>query len=218
MSKRIALAAAALALMTPAASEEVVSSPPYTVLVMLSYESPFVDDGRSSFAEFAFSVTFKDVRFHFDNQRPLPMLAFSIDGAEGKGTLTRHALNKVETGGKVVMPKVTKEPAKEFEAWLGITQGPWRKEWGKADPAILSPMPLQFRTSWGMDMMRWDYEVGHSYLEEVGLETFLVDWDKLRIGLPVTLEFPYKGSDPEDKGSWWIEFMPQKKKSAAPAP
>ena len=49
-----------------AAAAEVQSSPPYTIMVALSYESPFVDDGRSSFAEFAFSVTFRNVRFHYD--------------------------------------------------------------------------------------------------------------------------------------------------------
>jgi len=41
-------------------------SPPYTVVVALETTSPFVGDGRMTFAEFAFSATFKDVLFVFN--------------------------------------------------------------------------------------------------------------------------------------------------------
>jgi hypothetical protein len=76
--------------------------------------------------------------------------------------------------------------------------------------SVTHPLPLQFRTSWGRDMMAWDYEVGHSYLEEIGFEMVIVNWLDLWHGRPVTLEFPYVGAFPEDRGSWWIEFIPQK--------
>ena len=71
-------------------------------------------------------------------------------------------------------PRVTREPAKEFAARLKITPGPFRSEWLEGKEPIVIPMPLQFITSWGMDMMKWDYEEGHSYLGEEGIRLFLV--------------------------------------------
>lgn len=212
MRKRTAVAALAALLLTGAALGDEVVSPPYTVLVNLEYQSTYVDDGRSTFADFAFSVTFENVRFHFEKDQPLPSMAFRVEGGNrGKGILSRWALNKVETGGKAVMPKVSRAPQRDFEAWLGITPGPFRMEWGVPDEMLQFPMPLQFMTSWGMDMMKWDYEVGDAYLEEVGLEAFLVDWDLLSKGEPVSITLPYPGSYPEEKGNWWIEFIPKKK-------
>ncbi len=210
MVKSIGFSLLVLILLPMVVSGEERVSPPYTVLVMLEYQSPFVDDGRSSFADFAFSVTFENVRFYFDNRQSLPMSAFRIDGAKGKGILSRWALNKVETGGKIVFPKMIREPQRKFEAWLKIVPGPFRKEWGE-NLNMLSPLPLQFRTSWGKEMMKWDYVVGTSYLEEVGIEAFLVDWEELWHGHPVSVSLPFEGSFPEEKGNWLLEFIPQVK-------
>ncbi len=209
MGKRIVAVFLYLVFLSPVAAAESEISPPYTVMIALSYASPYVDDGRSSFADFAFSVSFKHVRFRFDPGQPLPMLGFHIMGGKGKGTLTRHTLNKVQTGCGTVIPKVTKAPDKEFDAWLSITPGPFHPEWMKGKQEMITPMPLQFMTSWGMDMMKWDYEEGHAYLGEEGIEVFIVDWASLSHGIPISLELPYPG-DPEAKGGWWIEFIPEK--------
>ena len=213
MSKGIIFAALA-ALLLPGAAQagEENISPPYTVVVMMEYQSPYVADGRSSFADFGITATFRNVRVSYLGDQPLFQMAFQVQGSDGKGVLSRWALNKVETGGKVVEPKVIKVPQQDFAAVLGVTPGPFREEWGKADKSILSPLPLQFRTDWGMDMMKWDYDVGDSYLEEEGLEVFWVDWVDLKDGRPFSITLPYKGAYPEDKGNWLIEFMPQKKK------
>jgi len=192
-------------------------SAPYTVLVSLAYTSPYVGDGRSSIADMGFSVTFENFRLEYFGEKEMFMTAYRVRGNPGRGILSRCSLNRVETGGKVVTPKITKPHGEKFEAWLDIVPGPYRDSWGKPPEGFVNAVPLQFRTSWGRDMMAWDYEVGHSYLEEECLEVFWVDWAALKDGAPVSITLPYKGADEEDEGTWWIEFLPPKKEIKRPS-
>jgi hypothetical protein len=69
------------------------SSPPYTVMVSLQTNASFVPDGRMTFADLAYTATFKDVVFVFDPTDPLSVC--SVEAEEGKLILTRHEFNAV---------------------------------------------------------------------------------------------------------------------------
>jgi hypothetical protein len=191
-------------------------SPPYTVMVALEVRSPFVGDGRMTFADLAFSATFRDMVFVFD---PRALLAVcSVEGQGGTLHLTRREFNDVQEGDDRHRPWVKKEWPKEFAASLGTAPSELRKyaPTGKDDlPLVpLAPPPkvkLRFRAEFGLLDLQWYSKLGSSALSDMYLD-FDVPWLQLLDGKPLTLKLPYEGSDAEEKGEWWIEFIPKRTK------
>jgi len=190
-------------------------SPPYTVVVALETTSPFVGDGRMTLADFAFSATFKDVFFVFD---PAEAFEFcSIEAEDGKLFLTRHEFNDVQEGDDRHRPWVKKEWPKEFPASFNvsmeqnITTAPADKD-GLAIVPLVPPekVKLRFHAEFGLLDLVWFSKLGSNALSDMFFE-FEVPWLELLSGKPLTLKLPYEGNDPEEKGVWWIEFIPKKK-------
>jgi hypothetical protein len=191
------------------------SSPPYTVVVALETTSPFVGDGRMTFADFAFSTTFKDVVFVFD---PADQLEFcSVEAEEGKLFLTRHEFNDVQEGDDRHRPWVKKEWPKEFPASLSVSPEEVFEN-APADKDGLTPVPLvppkkvklRFRAEFGLVDLSWFSKLGSNALSEMSFD-FDVPWLELLGGKALTLKLPYESTEPEEKGEWWIEFIPKKK-------
>ncbi len=191
-------------------------SPAYTVMVSLQTNAPFVGDGRMTFADLAFSATFRDVVFVYD---PEGMLGFcSVEAREGKLFLTRHEFNDVQEGDDRHRPWVKKEWPMEFSASLTMSRAEIAKYLPK-DKEDLPIVPLgppeqaalHFCAKFGMLDLMWYSTLGSNALSDTHLE-FDAPWQKLLEGKPVTLKIPYETTDPEEKGEWWIEFLPPKKK------
>ncbi len=187
-----------------------VTSPPYQVVVQLSYESPYVPDGRSSFKEFVLHVVFENVRFlrypAIGGSTPFQSVRGRLNG---EGFITYRLNPVVGDDGKPHQPKVISGFKKSISAALQAT---------KTDPLVMDPVVpiggytyLHFFSTWEIDMMKWEYERGREYLSVVGV-MFKAEWDTLRKGKPLLIELDYVGSFPEDKGKWWIDFKPVKKK------
>jgi len=130
----------------PAPKKTRIASPAYTVLVALQTTSPFVGDGRMSFADFAFSATFKNVVFVFD----------------------------------------------------------------PTDVIEVCKVKLRFRAEFGLLDLMWYSKLGSCAPSDMTVE-FEVPWRELLKGKPLSLRFPYEAVYPEDKGAWWIEFIPHSK-------
>jgi hypothetical protein len=191
-------------------------SPTYTVMVALEVRSPFVGDGRMTFANLAFSATFRDMVFVFDPRATLAVC--SVEGRSGTLALTRREFNDVQEGDDRHRPWVKKEWPKEFAASLGPAPSELLKyaATGKDDLALvpLAPPPkvkLRFRAEFGLLDLQWYSKLGSSALSDMYLE-FDAPWLQLLDGKPATLKVPYEGSDPEEKGEWWIEFIPKRTK------
>jgi hypothetical protein len=200
----------------PASLEARQASPAYTVMVAFQMSSPFVPDGRMTFADLAFSATFKNVVFVFD-----PTAAFgfcSIEAEEGRVFLTRHAFNDVEGGAERHRPWVEKEWPPEYTASLTVSSTELAKyrpgEDGILPVAPLVPpneVKLRFCAEFGLLDLMWYSKLGSNALSSMILE-FDAPWRKLVDGKPVTLKIPHDSSEPEEKGEWWIEFIPPKKR------
>ena len=190
------------------------SSPPYTVLVNLRFSSPFVPDGRMSLAEFAASVTFKNVVFEYDPEDNLlfDSLFCHVEADEGTGTVSECRLNDVEPESPRHRAHFIKPPPERFAALLEV-------ESQELEPGGLPLIPISapeevrlcFRTLFGRDRIVWGATEGSAELEELELR-FDVPWLKLLRGEPVSVSLDYKGNWPEDSGKWWIEFLPVRPK------
>jgi len=189
-------------------------SPPYTVMIALEFTSPFVPDGRMSFSDFAFSATFYHVTFEFDPHDPLG--ACSVNAEKGKLILTRHAFNDVQEGDDRHRPWVKKEWPQEFPAVLGMAADPIVETVpnDKSDiplvPLVPEKVKLRFKGAFGLLDLMWYSKLGSCSLDDMYFE-FEVPWQKLLAGKAHTVKLPYQGSDPEETGSWWIEFIPERK-------
>jgi len=179
-------------------------SPLYTVMVALEMRSPFVGDGRMSFADLAFSATFKNVTFIYD-----PAAALSFCSVEA---------DDVQEGDDRHRPWVKKAWPMEFPALLTMSRAELVKYAPKDKDAIpLVPLvvpktaTLFFTAKFGLLDLMWYSKLGSNALSDTFLE-FDAPWPDLLDGKPVTIKIPYEGSDPEEKGTWWIEFIPPKKK------
>ena len=199
-------------------------SPDYAVYVRLAYTSPFVPDGRSTFAAFEMESVFRKVVFI---RTPSPVTGspdsnfyISVVGRKalgrvvrGKGEISNFTLNLVDDGCGAKSAQVTEGP-NPFEVTLGIFEGsigdiPVEPEENPNDPLDRGDrMRLAFRTSFGLHTLRWDYPRGHSYLgdEAVGLQ---LSWKYLMAGHDFKFELPYQGVDPEEKGTWEFRFVPE---------
>jgi len=216
-------------LLTPfpaSASVRIEFSPSYAVYVRLAYTSPFVPDGRSSFAVFDMDAAFRKVQF----TRSATLAAgpggnFSLaqpdsDGpgsqVHGKGSFSDFRLNLVDDGTGPKPARITEGP-KPFDVTLtlaGAILGPG------ADLAIgpvgkpKSPLdqgeqvPLVFETSFGLHTLRWEYPSGHAYLENERL-ILLVPWNRLVAGRDFAIEVQYEGAFDEDNGTWEFRFVPE---------
>ena len=191
------------------------TSPAFTIMVALQTSSPFVGDGRMTFADFAFSATFEDVLFIYD---PAGVLGFcSVKADKGKLFLTRREFNDVQEGDDRHKAWVEKEWPKEFPASLGMDPAEIIRNVprSKDDMPLVPLVPpeeasLRFKAEFGLVDLLWFSKLGSNALSDMSLD-FKVPWLRLLDGKPVTLKLPYKGDDPEEKGEWWIEFIPKKK-------
>ncbi|HPC83695.1 MAG TPA: hypothetical protein P5234_09805 [Thermoanaerobaculaceae bacterium] len=188
------------------------SSPPYTVLVNLRFSSPFVPDGRMSIAEFAAATTFEDVvfRFDFEDASLLDTLYCEVDAEEGRGTLSECTLNDVEPESPRHEAHFLGPLPKEFAAVLAVCS----QELERDALPIVAPDPperveLCFRTLFGRNRIAWGASEGSAELGELEL-VFEVPWRKLLAGERVSVTVPYRGAFPEDRGTWWIEFLPRR--------
>ncbi len=189
------------------------TSPPYTVMVALQVTSPYVADGRMSFADLAFSATFTGVVFYLGEEGP-----GVVENHGGKLHLTRHAFNDVYDGDSRHKPWVKKEWPMEFGASLldGWTERD-EEEGEETDgddiplvPLVRDKVRMGFHARFGLLDLEWFSKLGSNVLSSMLFE-FEVPWKPLFAGQPVTLKLPYEDGDPEDKGEWWIEFIPAKK-------
>jgi len=186
------------------------NSPPYSVLVNLRFSSPFVPDGRMSLAEFAASVTFKNVVFQYDPGDNLlsDSLYCYVDAEEGTGTVSECRLNDVEPESPRHKAHFIKPPPQKFTALLRVQSQDLE---AYSLPLIPLEAPakvaLCFRTLFGRDRIVWGASEGSAELEELEA-CFDVAWLKLLKGEPVSVALDYKGTYPEDTGKWWIEFLP----------
>jgi hypothetical protein len=188
-------------------------SPPYTVVIALEVRSPFVGDGRMTFADLAFSATFKDTVFVFDPRATLAVC--SVQGPAGTLSLTRRRFNDVQEGDDRHRPWVKKEWPTEHAAVLGTAPSELAKyaPAGKDDlPLVpLAPPPkvkLRFRAEFGLLDLQWYSKLGSNALSDMYLD-FDAPWLQLLEGRPLTLKLPYEGTDADETGEWWIEFVPQ---------
>lgn len=190
------------------------TSPPYTVMVSLQANSPFVADGRMSIADLAFSATFRNVVFYYERSTGPGV----YEKHNGKLLLTRHEFNDVDDCGDRHKPWLKKEWPMEFPA--SLVQG-WteKEEEPETDPdvaeTIIVPLvpgtiKMGFYARFGLLDLEWFSKLGSCVLSNMLFE-FEVPWAPLLDGKPHTLRLPYEGDDPEDTGTWWIEFIPEKK-------
>jgi len=194
-------------------------SPAYTITVALQVKSPFVADGRMTFADFAFRATFGNVVFVLDPYEGAGLMKQS----DGRLLLTRHVFNDVDMGGGRHQPWVEKPWPKEFpaslvEGWVEREEEEdyeadeeGSDEWeDNFDETRYLPktIGLGFQARFGQ--LEWFSKPGSRMLMDMRFE-FAVAWKPLFVGKPVSLKLPYEGDYPEDKGEWRIEFIPQKK-------
>lgn len=188
-------------------------SPPYAVLVNLRFSSPFVPDGRMSIAEFAMSVSFKQVVFEFDPEDSLLFPFYcNVDTKQGWGTISVFKLNDVEPESPRHPARLIKPLPTRFAAELSV-----ENRFLEPGELPLIPLdgpppvvPLVFRTHFGREKIAWGAQEGGTILEELELQ-FEVPWPKLMRGEEVSVAVDYKGGWPEDKGKWWIEFIPTRR-------
>ncbi len=191
-------------------------SSPYNVMVALDMSSPYVPDGRMSFAALAFSATFKNVVFRW-NPRTGPL----VDAPTGRLWLTAREFNEVNDDGDRHRPWVTKPWPKEFEAGLVLADDPVvplrRPGRTPADdgdiplvPLVPGSVRLRFMAHFGLTDLQWYSKIGSNALSSMEAE-FEVPWQSLMNSRPITVKVPFEG-DPEEKGTWWIELLPQPKR------
>ncbi len=188
-------------------------SPVYTVLVNLRFSSPFVPDGRMSLASLAFSVTFDPVVFEFNPEDNFLMDSqyCYVDTEEGQGVVSECSPNDVEPESPRHKAKLMTKIPLNFTAELNVKS----EELGEGELPLVPLSPpekinLKFRTTFGRNKIKWIAPEGSCLLEEQEL-VFPVPWTKLIKGENVSVTIPYRGSFEEDKGTWWIEFIPHKK-------
>ena len=70
---------------------------------------------------------------------------------------------------------------------------------------------LRFHAEFGLLDLMWFSKLGSNALSDMFFE-FDVPWLKLLDGQPLTLKLPYEGANVGEKGEWWIEFIPKRKK------
>ncbi|MBM3297796.1 MAG: hypothetical protein FJY83_09400 [Candidatus Aminicenantes bacterium] len=186
------------------------SSPPYTVMVSLQAHSPYAPDGRMSIADLAFSATFKDVVFTYDHPRGV----FLTEKHDGKLFLTRHEFNDVCDGEERHRPWVKKPwpvefPASLVEGWIEREEAePPSDPFGiPLEPLVPDKVKLGFYARFGLLDLEWFSKLGSCVLSNMLYEFEAPLWPLIG-GKPVTLKFDYEGDYPEDKGQWWIEFIP----------
>jgi hypothetical protein len=188
------------------------SSPPYTVSLEFSAQSPFVPDGRMSLAELAFKVVFSPVVFEFDPEED-PLLGRSqVNTEKGKGTFSRVVLNDVQKGDKRQSPAFLTARPRDFAAGLAVESEP--TEEAEASSRSKNPpekVRLSFWTELGTPPVKWGSPLGLAELSDFRL-VFEVPFRRLLEGRPQTTVLPYEGRFPEDRGTWRINFIPGAKK------
>jgi hypothetical protein len=184
------------------------SSPPYTVSVEFSAQSPFVPDGRMSLAELAFKAVFSPVTFEFDADED-PLLGRSqISTAKGKGILSRLVLNDVQKGEERQASMFFSARPGEFPAGLAIESEPTEEdEAASRSKAPPEKVRLSFWTELGRTPVKWGSPLGSAELGDFRL-VFEVPFRRLLEGRPHTVTLPYEGRFPEDRGTWRVEFTP----------
>jgi hypothetical protein len=202
----------------PAAQPEkaVRSSPPYTISLELSTQSPFVPDGRMSLAELSFRVVFSPAVFEFDADED-PLLGRSqVNTDNGKGILSRLVLNEVQRGEERLSPAFLTARPRYFAAGLAVESEPTEED--EAASKTGNPpekVRLSFWTEFGTPPVKWGSPLGSAELSDYRL-VFEVPFRRLLEGRPYTATLPYEGRFPEDKGTWRIEFIPGAKKGKRP--
>jgi hypothetical protein len=184
------------------------TSPPYTVMVALEMSSPYVPDGRMTFADLAFSATFKDVVVFNDPAHGSGI----IEDHGGRLFLTRYEFNDVYDGDERHKPWVEKPWPTEFSASL-LSGWSEKEEDEILDsegipivPLIKETVKIGFYARFGLIEHQWISKLGSNVLSNMLFE-FQAPLNPLLEGKPLTLKFPYEG-DPEDHGQWWVEFIP----------
>jgi len=206
------------AVLRPASAPEkktpVRPSQTYTIVISLQAASPFVPDGRMSIADLAFSATFKDVVLIFGTG--LPESFFFDEHNDGKLFLTRHEFNDVDDGscGRH-KPWVNKPWPVEFLAslipgWIEEHDSDEETDMNEVVPLVPDKIKFGFAAHFGLLDLEWISKLGSCVLSSMKYD-FEAPREALLKGEPVSLKLPYEGDDPEDKGTWWIEFIPKKK-------
>ena len=185
------------------------ASPPYAAIVELEYKSPCAPDGRMSLAEFSFQVVFYPVTFEFDPEADPVLGHCKLTAAEAAGKVTRLVLNDVQEGDDRHKPWFTRGPTKTFAANIDIETEPSSQE-GKARRVPPNKINLVFWTDFSQEPTEWGSKLGSNVLANIKLE-FEAPFADLMNGKPRTIQLPYEGTFPEDKGAWKIEFRPETK-------
>ena len=209
----------ALAALRPASAPEnkapIRPSQTYTIVVSLQAASPFVPDGRMSIADLAFSATFKDVVLIFGTS--LPESYDFVEQHEGELFLTRHEFNDVEGGCERHAPWVKKPWPMKFRAslipsWIEKDEedADAERDLDELVPLVPERIKFGFCAHFGLLDLEWFSKLGSCVLSSMKYD-FEVPREPLLEGKPVSLKLPYEEGDPEDKGMWWIEFIPKTK-------
>jgi hypothetical protein len=189
-----------------------ISSPPYRILVSLEFTSPFVPDGRMSLAEFSLRISFSPAIFEFDPSGDPLLGRCEIDVNAGKGTFIKIVLNDVQKGDDRQKPIFLAPRPKEFSAQLAIESEPTEED----EAAAKSRTPpdkvrLSLWTEFGPKEIVWGSPLGTNVLQNFKT-VFEAPFRDLLTGRPRTVTLPYEGAFTEDKGTWKIEFIPERQK------
>jgi hypothetical protein len=189
------------------------------VTVSFELASPFVPDGRSSVAELAFRVVFSPVVFEFDPAADPLLGRCQVETGAVRGSFSRFVLNDVQRGEDRRTPAfLTPRPA-DFAAGIGIESEPTEDEESAATSRVPpAKIRLSFWTDFGAGEIRWGSPLGTTALENLHV-VFAAPFRDIMAGRARTVTLPFDGRYPEDKGTWKIEFVPERnRRPGTPAP
>ena len=187
----------------------------YQVTVDLDLASSFVPDGGMSIAKLKMHVDFDRVVIEPGNrENPLSLLG-DIDADEGKGRFLVFELNRAWTeGNNFEQPKFIRKPPDSFGATLTIYLGPDElneiiQQENKNISLPPEKMKLSFFTDMDLQEIKWGCSTGSAAAGFYEFQVkFDVPWPDLLAGKPVTVKVPYETDEPNEKGTWTIQFKP----------
>ncbi len=187
----------------------------YQVTVDLDLASSFVPDGSMSIAKLKMHVDFDRVVIEPGNRATPVSLLGDIDADEGRGRFLTFELNKAWTeGDNFEQPKFIKKPPESFGATLTLhleedelNRILQQDKKGTSIPP--DKMKLSFFTDMDHQEIEWGCSTGSAAAGFYEFQVkFDVPWSDLLAGKPATVKVPYATEDPNEKGTWTIQFKP----------
>ena len=187
----------------------------YKVTVDLDLASSFVPDGSMSIAKLQLHADFERVVIEPGTREPLTSMRGDIDADEGVGRFLAFELNEVWTeGDNIEKPKFIRRPPESFGATLTLALGPDElneilQQEQKNSSSPPQKMKLSFFTDMDLQEIEWGCSTGSAAAGFYEFQVkFDVPWTDLLAGKPVTVKVPYQTDEPNEKGTWTIQFKP----------